>query len=99
MSPVMVQVLTPITKLHNEIRLAYLLYYVILTHQYDSMIPGQVRVTHPTNVGIVYHSHIPLVKGLIIADDCVLIPNVGWHPCYFIIHECIFQIKFRPVNI
>ena len=63
------------------------------------MIPRQVRVTQPTNVGIVYHSHIPLVKGLIIADDCVLIPNVGWHPCYFVIHEGIFQIKFRPVNI
>ena len=37
MSSVMVQVLTPITKLYNLIRLAYLMHYnYINTHQYDT---------------------------------------------------------------
>ena len=63
------------------------------------MLPGEVRIAHSTNVWIIGHRNVPLVEGLIIADGGVFIPNVGWHPCYFVIHEGIFQIKFRPVNI
>ena len=58
--------------------------------------PGEVRVADCADVGVVEHADVPLVAGLVVADEAVLVPDVGGQTSHRVVQQSVLQVKLRP---
>ena len=58
--------------------------------------PGEVRVADCADVGVVEHADVPLVAGLVVADEAVLVPDVGGQTSLGVVQQSVLQVKLGP---
>ena len=58
--------------------------------------PGEVRVADGADVGVVEHADVPLVAGLVVADQAVLVPDVGGQTSLGVVQQSVLQVKLGP---